>query len=87
MAGPGVAIREFALKGGDEADYLFYADGKAIGAVEAKAEAHTLTGVEIQSHKYSEGFLDGLPAYHRPLPWTQTKKKLPKICLTSQEES
>jgi len=35
----GVAIREFPLKGGEEADYLLYADGKAIGAVEAKSDS------------------------------------------------
>ena len=44
----GVAIREFPL-GTDSADYMLYADGKAIGVVEAKPEAHTLTGVESQS--------------------------------------
>ncbi len=32
----GVAVREFPLKGGEEADYLLYADGKAIGVVEGK---------------------------------------------------
>ena len=47
-AGPGVAIREFRLKSGS-ADYLLYADGLAIGVVEAKPEGHTLTGVETQS--------------------------------------
>jgi hypothetical protein len=55
-AGPGVAIREFPLSTG-EADYLLYADGRAIGVVEAKPEGHSLTGVETQSGKY----LDGLP--------------------------
>jgi type I restriction enzyme R subunit len=44
-AGPGVAVREFPLATG-EADYLLYADAKAVGAVEAKPEGHTLTGVE-----------------------------------------
>jgi type I restriction enzyme R subunit len=47
-AGLGVAIREFSLQGG-EADYLLYADAKAIGTVEAKPEGHTLTGIEVQS--------------------------------------
>src|ERR1700733_7997110 len=50
-AGPGVAIREFPLSTG-EADYLLYADGRAIGVVEAKPEGHSLTGVETQSGKY-----------------------------------
>jgi type I site-specific restriction endonuclease len=41
-AGPGVAIREALLKGG-EADYLLFADGKAIATVEAKPEGYTLS--------------------------------------------
>ncbi len=57
-AGPGVAVREFPLTTG-EADYLLYADGKAIGVVEAKPEGHTLTGVETQSGKYLDGLPDG----------------------------
>ena len=69
-AGPGVAVREFPLKAGHgEADYLLYADAKAIGVVEAKPIGHTLTGVEPQSAKYSEGLPDNLPAYARPLPF------------------
>jgi type I restriction enzyme R subunit len=42
-AGLGVAVREFPLVGG-EADYLLYADYRAIGVVEAKPEGHTLRG-------------------------------------------
>ncbi|MCG3129238.1 MAG: hypothetical protein CHACPFDD_04156 [Phycisphaerae bacterium] len=68
-AAPGVAIREFPLAGGDEADYLLYANGKAIGVVEAKPEGTTLTGVEVQSAKYTQGLAPTLPAYHRPLPF------------------
>ena len=41
-AGLGVAIREFPLKTGF-ADYLLYADGRAIGVIEAKPEGHTLS--------------------------------------------
>lgn len=52
--GRGVAMREFPLKT-VAADYLLYADGKAIGVVEAKPEGHTLTGVVKQSAKYSTG--------------------------------
>ena len=36
-AGPGIAVREFPLKTGF-ADYLLYADGKAVGVIEAKPE-------------------------------------------------
>lgn len=67
-AGEGVAVREFPLKTG-YIDYMLYADGKAIGGVEAKPEGHTLTGVETQSYKYAEGLPDGLPHYHLPLPF------------------
>ena len=67
-AGLGIAIREFPLKTGD-ADYLLYADGRAIGAIEAKPEGHTLTGVETQSSKYTDGLPPGLPHYRLPLPF------------------
>ena len=67
-AAPGVAVREFPLKTGF-ADYLLYANGKAIGVVEAKPEGHTLTGVEIQSSKYTLGLPEGIPIYRKPLPF------------------
>ena len=69
-AGPGVAIREFPLNGGEEADYLLYVDGRAIGVVEAKPEGHTLAGVETQSLKYLNGLHPDVPAYGRPLPFS-----------------
>src|SRR5947208_7643722 len=69
-AGQGVAIREFTLdRGHGHADYLLYIDGQAAGAVEAKPEGATLTGVEIQSGKYSDGLPAQLPAWVRPLPF------------------
>lgn len=67
-AGRGVAIREFPLRSGF-ADYLLYADQRAIGVIEAKANHHTLTGVEIQSAKYVAGLPAGLPAWRLPLPF------------------
>ena len=70
MAGRGVAIRNFPLKHGHGfADYLLYVDGKAAGVVEAKRAGTTLTGVEAQAAKYSEGLPAYLPAHHRPLPF------------------
>src|SRR5260370_784510 len=66
-AGPGVAIREALLKGG-EADYLLFAGGKAIATVEAKPEGYTLVGVEGQSLKYATGLLDN-PRWSDPLPF------------------
>jgi len=69
-AGRGVAIREFPLKDGQGfADYLLYVDGRAAGVLEAKKEGVTLSGVEIQSERYSRGLPDALPAWRRPLPF------------------
>src|SRR3954468_17854365 len=67
-AGLGVAVREFALTSGF-ADYMLYADAKAIGVVEAKPKGHTLTGVETQSGKYLDGLPAGLPYHRLPLPF------------------
>jgi type I site-specific restriction endonuclease len=70
-AARGVAIREFPLKPGYGcADYLLYLDGKAAGVIEAKKQGVTLTGVEIQSDKYTKGLPAGLPAWHSPLPFS-----------------
>ena len=69
-AARGVAIRSFPLKTGHGfADYLLYVDGRAGGVVEAKKQGTTLTGVEIQSNKYSEGLSSNFPAHVRPLPF------------------
>ena len=69
-AASGVAVREFRLKPGHgAADYLLYVNQKAAGVVEAKPEGSTLTGVEVQSEKYSTGLPDSLPAHRRPLPF------------------
>ncbi len=67
-AGTGVAIREFPLQTGF-ADYLLYAEGKAIGVIEAKPENYTLTGVEAQSAKYTSGFPENFPHWGLPLPF------------------
>lgn len=68
MTGFGVAVREFPLKSGF-ADYLLYVSGKVIGVIEAKPEGHTLTGVETQSSKYTDGLPNGLPHYRLPIPF------------------
>src|SRR6266487_3365812 len=68
-AGQGIAIREALLKNRDEADYLLFVGGKAIGTVEAKPEGYTLTGVEEQSGKYGKGLLDIYPKWCEPLPF------------------
>ena len=69
-ASRGVAVREFPLRGGHgTADYLLFVDSQAVGAVEAKKEGETLTGVETQSERYSEGLPGPVPAPVRPLPF------------------
>ncbi len=68
FAALGLAVREFPLKTG-HADYLLYADGRALGVLEAKHEGHTLTGVETQSGKYLDGLPNGLPSFRLPLPF------------------
>lgn len=65
----GVAVREFSMPGAGEADYLLYADGKAVGVVEAKPEVWTLKGVELQSGGYMSGLPKEVPAFLRPLPF------------------
>lgn len=64
-AARGIAVREFPLAAGF-ADYLLYADARAIGVVEAKPEGHTLTGVETQSAKYLTGLPKSLPTWVPP---------------------
>ena len=46
--------------------YLLFVDAAPIGVVEAKKEGDTLTGVELQTTKYSEGVPVNLTAPRRP---------------------
>lgn len=64
----GVAVCDFPLKSGT-ADYLLFADRRAVGAVEAKPEGTTLSGVSEQTRKYLEGIPDDLPRLQVPLPF------------------
>jgi type I restriction enzyme R subunit len=69
-AGKGIAVREMPLAAGHgSADYLLYVDRKPLGVIEAKKEGEPLTGVEVQSEKYSTGLPDRLAAWHKPLPF------------------
>ncbi len=72
-AAEAVAVREFPTPTGP-VDYLLYVDKKAIGTLEAKKEGITLSSVEPQSHRYSEGFQlaaeeKGYPYWALPLPF------------------
>ena len=61
-ASRGVAVREFVLAPGHgRADYLLFVDGAAVGALEAKKEGETLTGVAWQTAKYVDGIPDDVP--------------------------
>ena len=69
-AGRGVAVREFRLKPPHGyADYLLFVDGEAVGVLEAKAEGHTLSGVEPQAKKYAAGLPANLDPPVAPLPF------------------
>ena len=69
-AARGVAVEEFHLSTGF-ADYMLFVDKRPIGVVEAKAVGKTLSGVEVQTVKYSEGLPPPLKAnaWHSPLPF------------------
>lgn len=61
-AARGVAVREFVLAPGHgRADYLLFVDGAAVGALEAKKEGETLTGVAWQTAKYIDGIPEDIP--------------------------
>ncbi|MBD2667250.1 type I restriction endonuclease subunit R [Richelia sinica] len=67
-AAVGIAIREYPLKSG-VADYLLIIDRKAAGVIEAKKAGVTLSGVEIQSDKYSFQLPSKLNCHRKPLPF------------------
>jgi type I restriction enzyme R subunit len=56
MAGPGVAVREFALATG-RADYVLYVDARIVGVVEAKREGEHLSSAIEQNDRYAAGVL------------------------------
>ncbi len=67
-AGPGIAVREFPLQDGI-VDYILYANGKAIGTIEAKPVGHSLISAEPQSEKYIAALPREIPHYRQPLPF------------------
>lgn len=64
----GIAVREFPLETGF-ADYLLFIDRKLGGAIEAKSEGTTLSGVEIQTDKYLHGVPENYTKIGVPLPF------------------
>ena len=69
-ASRGVAVAEVPLQTGF-ADYVLFVDRRPIGVIEAKAVGSTLSGVEPQTAKYSDGLSRPLQAraWHDPLPF------------------
>ncbi len=67
-AGPGIAVREVPTPTGP-ADYVLFLDGKACGALEAKPEGVTLSGVVPQGDGYAAAAPLGYPSWGNPLPF------------------
>ncbi len=69
-AARGVAVAEFPLKTGF-ADYLLFVDRRPIGVIEAKRVGKTLSGVETQTARYSQGLPKAFQdkAWGHPLPF------------------
>ena len=61
-----VAVREFMMSDGSEADYLLFIEGKACGVIEAKKESKTLSGIHAQSKHYATHLPQGLKAWANP---------------------
>ncbi|MGJ8641520.1 MAG: DEAD/DEAH box helicase family protein [Opitutaceae bacterium] len=64
----GVAVREFPTATGP-ADYMLFADGKAIGIVEAKKEGVTLSAVHAQAAEYGTAATKHIQRWADPLPF------------------
>jgi type I restriction enzyme R subunit len=67
-ASRGIAVTEGLLKGGDEADYFLFIDGKAIDMVEAKPEGFKLTGVAEQSGNTEKVCSNSTRRFREPPP-------------------
>ena len=64
----GVAVEYFQI-GKDQADYILFVNGQAVGVIEAKKPGETLTGKEKQTGKYSEDFPEEFDSIGPPLPF------------------
>ena len=70
-AGRGVAVRESPMAPGHgRADYLLFIDRRAAGIVEGKKAGSTLTGVEWQAAKYTQGLPTQIEAWSSPLAFS-----------------
>lgn len=64
----GVAVEFFKI-GQDEADYVLFINGMAVGIIEAKKEGETLIGKEFQSGGYAKQFPEEYSSVDLPLPF------------------
>ena len=64
----GVAVEYFQI-GKDQADYILFVNGVAVGVIEAKKEGTTLIGKESQTKGYAEGFPEKYRHITLPLPF------------------
>ncbi|BAY21188.1 hypothetical protein NIES2100_09370 [Calothrix sp. NIES-2100] len=67
-----VRVWEYPLKSGF-ADYLLFINRKAVGVIEAKPAGFALSGVEIQSDKYSFNLPKSVPCQQKRIQINYTK--------------
>jgi type I restriction enzyme R subunit len=64
----GVAVEFFQI-GREQADYVLFVNGQAVGIIEAKKPGESLTGKEFQTSKYAKGFHEEFDSIELPLPF------------------
>ncbi|MBU0466867.1 MAG: DEAD/DEAH box helicase family protein [Nanoarchaeota archaeon] len=64
----GVAVEFFQI-GREQADYVLFVNGQAVGIIEAKKPGESLTGKEFQTSKYARGFPEDFDSIELPLPF------------------
>lgn len=64
----GVAVEFFQI-GREQADYVLFVNGHAVGIIEAKKPGESLTGKEFQTSKYAKGFPEDFDSIELPLPF------------------
>lgn len=74
-----IAVREVLLQGNDEADYILFVMGKAVGVIEAKKEEINVNTPKViaQAEGYAHKLLPWCQAWQNPLPlvWLSNGKQ------------
>lgn len=74
-----IAVREVLLQGNDEADYILFVMGKAVGVIEAKKEEIDVNTPKVIAQ--AEGYA------HKLLPWCQAwQDPLPLVWLSNGKQ-